>query len=684
MTTLYYLNKLKTVLPSVQGKQIMRLLSKKKEDGEIRTTDELRDKLKQLTENLLQNKIQPTLKLWLAGGKKDISSEQWNEMMERIEDDLEAAFEEANNLYELLDVHDFLIKTVALQSLEASLRKLEAQVETYQFLRRADEGFDDALFNTFRSSVGAFTDRESRIGKTLFVDPRSLTKILPSESAVVDPVGERLILGAESSKYISLKSVESLTTSTTTHSELDVSFKDVDIANIIDGKKQTYWAIPILLSSPLSTGAYAEIAVELPSFQDITFVEIEPATEKPMLLDAIAYLNMSKEVQYVDIEDILLDRETIRVDFQKISTSKLILKFRQDNYTEVQFKKKSLSNLSQVLSNSLTFSKPSDISVDEDILGAITQPFISSNVLGLRSIQEVTAEYVRYYEYIFALDNVRVGRSKYNDIGIFVSDKKVVDHPSQLGLRVEEKRPVQESGYQQINSSLAYSYPERSSSENSKIYHGSIEYWATIEFLNSSGDTEQTITVPVFPLNSFRAYHEHLVLTKTIGSGVLLNNAGSLMFFATANSDNVTVYKNGLALAYMSDWEFVADGHSSGLTVESSNTGWRMRRGIKITNRDRLTDIYTVSYTPSFSTSFSVPANTNLMSVVDLSGDLSARLAANGTITIEPGRISEDIVKANIYLVVILRRISRNNDITPVVEEFLLAVGSKDTEKFEE
>lgn len=679
----YYLNQLGSKLPAVQGRQIMRLLQKKKLSGEFRTVDQVKDKLKQLTDALLEKRIKPTIKLWIANGKEDISSEKFNDMMERIEDDLEAAFLEADNLYDILNAHNALIKEVALRGLESGLNRLEAQLAIYEFLIHTNSGYDDALFNTFRNSNGSLVDRDSRIAKFAFVDHRTNPPsiISPAKNAVVDIIGERLVMAPKEEIYITPAGAEHLAGSNSTRSELAAYFEDVDILNIIDNTTGTYWAIPILLQSPAPNGVYAEIAVKLPGIQDITFVEVEPATGKPLILSSLKYIDGANQLRTITSTAATLNKERTRINFNTVKASQIILQFQQKNYTEVQFKQAYSSNTSKVLSRTKKYTRPAVINNDDEVAAAISNPFIERDLLG---ISEQTFEGRRFNEYIVALDNIKVGRAQYQDVSVFVSDKKAVKNLKHLALRVDETRPTETLG--EVGISISdFTYPAQTDDEDAKFYHGSVEYVADIEFTNENGELELTAVVPLLPLNASRIYHERVVFTHTITTTSLLRDAGALRFFCDADGGDVIVYKNGLPLSHGVHWTFVADGHSTGLTVVSPNSGTRMKRGIQLVSRERQSDIYTVSYTPKMSTTHLVPASTSsLLSVVDMTGDLGIRLTPNGTIICDTGRISSSITGANVYLSVIMRQNSTNDKITPALEEFLLAVGSGDLDKFKQ
>ena len=151
---LNYLDKFRSTLPETQGNQIRKLLRQKRDTGEIVSLDEFRANLAELTQELLAQKITPSLQLFLGEQGDLIASDTYNFMLDRIKDDLEAVFIEATRIDEILNAHNQLIRNVALQTMYLAINELESKVKIYSFLNGAGlhQGFDTAQFNTFRLS----------------------------------------------------------------------------------------------------------------------------------------------------------------------------------------------------------------------------------------------------------------------------------------------------------------------------------------------------------------------------------------------------------------------------------------------------------------------------------------------------------------------------------------------------
>lgn len=672
-----YLEKFRTSLPSTQGKQILRLLVSKKETGEIKTLEEFKTQLKQLTTDLLARQIKPTLNLWTAIAGEEISSEQHNDMLEKIHNDLETAFAEANTLDEVIEAHHQLIEHLALKVIRLGMNQLESQITLYEFLEKTTHGFDDSLYNTFRESELLNTSRADVNAALLYVDPRNGESILEDEDAKIDTVGERLILGSDKLSYITPKRASFLASASSARSELNVSFDNSDINHILDGEQNTYWAVPILLSNISNTGVSVEVQIEMNAFQDVNFIEIEPAVYFPVILSEIEYIDSNGTRQTAFATETTFSGPG-SVNFNRITTNALILTFKQESYSEVQFKKRrgETNFYKAIIASPVT----SNIDLDaatESLKNTLSSDFLLSEVF---NIPDDLDEQKKYYEYVIGLDNIRVGHNSYLDRSIFVSKKKTVSKPGLLSLKVVETKPTQDAGTTTI-SIEDYTYPVRSSTEDDVFYHGAVEYWTVGQFYDPTGHLISTNYIPIFPLGANRIYHEKLIFTNKTVSTYVNKNAGSLMFYMAADASDIKVYRNATLLVQDTDWSFSSNAEITSTDPYSSSS--RMKRGIEILYDTNPLDIYTVSYTPDLSNTF-IQASTGQaqLSTVSVMADNEARIAKDNVVVIDKTIGSYEVDYADFYLIIIIRRTSSNGNVTPAIEEYMLITGSRDQEKF--
>lgn len=678
-----YLDKFRSALPTTQGNQILKLLISKRDSGELRTVDEFRDRLKELTSELLAERITPTLKLWMAAGGADTSSEQYNDMLDRIRDDLEAAFDEADNLDEVIEAHHNLVNNVALKALRFGVNELESKISLYEFLNRSGKGFDAALFNTFRESQNLNTSRSDNAASLVYVDPRKGQTIFNDEDAAVDLVGERLILGAEETRQLQVRQARWLSNSDSIRSELNVEFRNSRISNITDNKKNTYWVIPVLLRQPRPEGVPMEISLGMSAAQDVNFVEIEPATNFPMVLLGVDYFDANNNRQSTGATEVLL-RGPTRINFGRITTSHIVLRFRQDNGSEVQFKRQpGESNFHRAVLGENSDSVDLD-SVSEDLREMLTSDFILSDIMGAN---ETTQDQLKYYEYILGFDNIRVGFSTFNERAIFVSKKQTVMHPGQVALRVDEVRPVQVAGSTSITLE-PYKYPAQSVTEDANFYHSAVEYYVAIQLFSDDNFLISTDIVPVLPLGAAHVSHEQLVFSLQ-STGAQNPNVAQLQHYTDATDDtSVNVYRNGTQLVYgtSNDWVLLEPSDDPLNATQNTPGAGAMKKAIKIIDTVQPLDIYTVSYTPTVSNTSIVPHTIDdvgsLLKITDLVGDRSVRVTTDNVIVFDTVRQAYAIERAEMYLLIVMRRNSADQNFSPAVEEYMLVTGSKDLQKF--
>jgi hypothetical protein len=479
--------------------------------------------------------------------------------------------------------------------------------------------------------------------------------------------------------------------------ERNVAFENSDITNLIDGKNNTYWIEPILLSDVRQGGITVELALTMSASTDLNFIDIEPASRFPMTLTLLDYVDGNGTRQTLSAPNIELTGPT-RLNFSRIATKTLILRFAQKNYNEVQFTPKmGTSNFHRAVLGQ------THLGVDMASASEDLQKALSSNyVFELMNVETNTNEMMRYFEYLVGFDNLQPGFSRYMDRSVFVSAKQTVDKPGQFALKVDERRPIERGGALGIES-VEHDYPENTYTEVENFYHGSVEYWLTVKSYGDEDIVISTDTIPILPLGTSRVYHERLSLTHKSLSSLTSNNQGALRFYCddtpydpshtTPDLNGVAVYRNGTLMSYGEEsgggeWEFVpvypAEGSNRVLTEPSPDLGTRMSRGIKIHNV-RTLDIFTVSYTPTVSNTRVIPidVDTELFEIVDLIGDQSMRLYSDFIVLMDPFKNGTEVAKADIYLTIIIRRNSAVESFTPFVEEFMVLTASRDESRFE-
>lgn len=665
-----YLNNFRSGLKSAQSKQILALLTREKAQGNITSLEEFKARLAQLTAQLTSTTIAPTLQLYLAELGDVIDSDSFNFMLQRIEDDLQSGFTEANTIDEVLIAHETIIDDVVIKTLELAINDLESRIESLEFISNSPGGFSNVSFNTFRVTQNNKSSIDEGI---VFIDPKTQIQSGPGSEAFIDFIGEKLLLKNSLATEARINSIRQIFDAEAIQSELNVEFNNSDLHNISDSTVGTFWIQSILLSqSTGETGVFTKLELDLGSVQSLNYLQVEPVSLYPIELYRISYIDENNQ-SIIILEDPIEINTTNKFYFNKISARKIHLTFRNKNYSLVQFEQKPDSPLVAFTRDPLN-SQQLISSVQENLLDLISSPRVRQ-VLGINE-SEVGATH-SFFEYLIGFDNIRLGLIQFDETSIWVSKTQTVDKLGQVALRVVEKRPVNNSGV------IEYTTNTQPSSL-STIFHGALEYYLIKRDFNKTNTAISTLILPILPVNQSVVRHEQLILNQKSSPSLTTEDIGTLQFFTSQEITDIHVYRNNTELP-PTDLVVInpleEDGWLKNTTNSIDNPGQasRMKYCIQI-QRPSPVDIYTVSYTPDLSTSNTIPQdlNTSPAFIVDLAGNLDSWLGKQNTIYFQATKKGEEISYSLINLVVIMHRTSSNATLSPVLEEYLLSWGSRD------
>ncbi len=670
-----FLNTFRSGLKEIQSRQLLTLLTREKVQGNITTLDEFKTRLRELTAKLTATTIQPTLNLFLAEVGDLIDSDSYNFMLERIQDDLQSAFDEANTIDEVINAHETIINDVVLKNLELAVNDLESKIESLEFINGTTSGFDNAIFNTFRVTQNA---RSSLDEGVVFTDPKTSIPLDATNAATIDFIGEKLILGTNINEIVQIKSIRQIFDVESRASEIPVNTPNSNINNIIDNTIGTFWSQSVLLSKPVNPfGIITKLELDLGAIRSINSVQIEPIFLAPVYLSKISYLDGNNQYQDILTNPILVN-STNKLFFNSISTSKLLLTFNNTNYYETQFELKAPSP------TTLT-SAASSQELVQSISQQLDQEVIDPRrrtALGLSNLPIGIDR--KFYEYFIGFDNIQTYNLFFQENSLFSSSTLKVNKCGQVGVKVLDKRPISPN----IND-VSITYEEDTDLLDSDIYpHCSIEYYLLKRDFSAAGTLLNNTTIPVLPLNKTSIRHERLILSQKTSPSLTTNNIGYLQHYTDEAITEILVYRNGVLLT-PTDLITINPLETNGWLIDTDRTNRQpfqqlpMRVAINIQNPNP-TDIYTVSYTLKVSDTVQIPEDFNNYegTIVDLTGYLDAWVGRDNIVYFSGKSRSRDIEYSLLNLGIILRRNSSNVTLTPVVEEYLLASASLDTRKF--
>ena len=681
-----YLDKFKSQIGQKQTEQVIKLLNQQRNSGQIRTIEEFSKKLESLIKDLTSTTIKPISTLYEAEAGKEINSESYNFMLDRTQDDLETAFVEAQNISEIQSSHETIIRDVALKNLKAGIAELESKISLYEFLNKDSRGFNEALFTTFRESKENRTFRGTNdFTAILFKDQKvgDITDL--NEDASVELIGEKLTLAVQNATEYPIRHISQLFDDDTEQSELIVDPPNLSLSNLIDGNKETYWVQSLLYTTPREY-VKVKLSLDLGIVREINHLEIEPATRLPLILESISYLDHSNTINTLDLDE----KEfvsSIAVEFQKISTRRIILTFRNEHFTFSTFQYDPIGNtlMNQSLQQQVGATTP-NLTALNPILDTLIPSTKIKELLGVTTNEVFTFD---GYEFQTGFDNIRLGLSEYNSRSIYVSSPLKITGAGQVGLKVLEQRPytpVPTGDVLYTTATYDNLDDNESGGNNSRNFLGSIEYWIAKQDFTSTGALFRTNVFPILPLNTERVHHERLMLNEQTNEDLYTKDTGTLNFFTTTTDGDIKVYRNFQLLSQVFDnisdgWQFIDD-----VAFRTPNQRTRMKFKVRI-NQPLATDIYTVTYTPILSSTRSFPESIEEFTaiggsqVVDLSGDLSIRPIMGQVISFDHIGESQSDLNSEIYLIIILRQNTADTALSPAVEEYTLLTGYKDPTK---
>lgn len=693
-----YLTKFAEKIGRRQTEQVVRLLNRRRNTGQIRTVEEFTTQLSELMREITSGEKKPTLKLFPGEQNETIHSDVYNFQLERVEDDLVAAFEEANNIDEVQRSHEAIIRDVVLKNLRAGVAELQAKIDLYEFLNDDTIGFDSAIFSTFRESKEGRTNRGTRQTRNLFTDPRSGDVVPAAQDAVIELVGERLVLATDNKVFHDIKSVRQLFDSESPQSEEIVEPPSSNLKNMIDNTRGTYWIQSHIFKNKQQY-VKTKLEFDLGATREVDLIEIEPASRKGLILEAINYVDANNTVKSLSIaEQTVIGPFAVLI--RKIATQKVILTFRNENPVPHQFQVQEgvtkLISQPTVFQSSKVMKAPISPAINPPTVNSIStvlsKAVPSPKVASILNLPEPPTRGVKGYQYETGIDNVRIGVADYKSRSIYLSSPLSVCGAGQLGLKVVEGRPYEApTGGPAFYTSEAYDNDEDNEIDgtNGRNFLGSAEYYVIKQDLAPSGALTRTTTFPILPLGTNRVHQERLVLSEKSSTLLTQNDIGYINFFTTRTDGDIKVYRNGTLIPDETDtvlangWQELSD------SVKTPNEGEPMRLKIQVAGvfpGDRIT----VSYTPVTSSTSSVPKDITTVSsvgglqIVDMVGDLSVRLDRGQVITLDRVGENDSNLDSRIYLAIVLRQNTSDPSLTPAVEEYTLMAGCKDISKFED
>jgi hypothetical protein len=644
-------------MPAVQARQITDLLNDLKASGEVRDAEEYQFRLQELATLINDKAPKPSFQQIRALIWQLTSSDAHNTMMKAAKNDVEALFQQVDEIGGKVDDHHLLVMKNLAADLERALADQENTIRRLEWLADRSNEFSLALVNSF-TSASLFRIARSEVGaENLYFDNRTYQTATEVElpGAVVSEHGQRLILGSTNEPRVLPVSVTMLTDQYSHGTQVQTSVNN-DLANVIDGTRGTFWTREVYLGEPVAK-VTTVLEFSLGIAQDINYMVVEGATQVPFYIETVKAV--APDGHKVD----LLDEPTevsgwTRLDFPRTLARTVQVTFSMNSYQrEEHYTQSKETELHEVMMTS------KDDVTRTEAAGPLAREVLASEHLGdILNVPEDVSTRVNSFVYAFSLDNVWFGNSLYEDSGIFVSKPLKGSDFGVVAVRSDEY------------------------TDSPEVVPNSIEY--EIIKVDTSPKYKET-KFPIPRLGQTSVVHERLVLTKKEPRNeyeqAILPDAGQLRFCPYVDPSwdfgdpaPITVYQNGVPLTLGGDdgWYFAIHLDSNNeLDWETVFTGantWSEyqltppKMWIKI-GPDTLdpTSIYTVSYTIRTSDTY-IDDNT-----VWLDKDKTTFLGEGGRVYFR--RENPDVtIESKLYLQATLRRNAASQKITPELREYAI------------
>ena len=630
-----YLDSFIQSIPAIQGKQIISVLNELRNSGAIKTVEEYRTQMQELTTILSQGKPIPISKLFLGDKGETIDSESFNFMLDRFSDDIDTLLNEISLIADTANAHRAIVRDKLIKDIDLSVKALTVDIRKNEVLANSGLGFSVVQYNDFSNQDELRLARsEGEIAAELFYERRSKTVLGSDYDAAVDVISKTMTLPYEKAENHVITNVDIEYTTNSDAQYFNVDFPEFKLSNVSDNETETYWATSIMADKVVPEGATIELIVTMDGLREVSHVEIDPILYNDFYINYISYIDSNDEqVEISGTSDPILIDESKRVSFSKVTARKIIVGLLQKTYVETVYYTSDASTLYDV--------KVRDAEIDVTTLSSVlydqdpNQPIIE-----LLSVPgEAEQVQVSGYAYVIGLDNIRIGNATYTDTGIYVSKPLKVDVPVLMALDTKEE-------YDYISGS-------------SLLPKGSIEYSIRKQNYDSSDFLIDTETFNILPNTTSIIRKEFLVTDKESREAVLRFRA-----------------KTASVLVYFGENQTPLTGRVEGDAPSISDTYEINENGTKITFLHDpannvvfdVSTIYTISYEPERD--------------IYLNSAATIFMDKNNMIEFTLDRPAFSVARSEIYLVALTRRNVLDSNVTPSVDEYKMLVALKDDTRF--
>lgn len=643
-----YLDSVLKILPAVQARQLTDLLNELKVSGEVRNADEYEMKLKELASLVNSTDPKSSFSQIRALVWDYATSDAHNTMMKALQNDIEALFNQVDEIGTKTNDHHFLMMKNLFADMERGIDDQENNIRRLEWLAGQNNEFSIALVNGFKSASLNRIARSVLGANTLYFDNRTYKNKTAAElpSAMVSENGQKLILDASNYPATRPISVKLLNDANSYGTKIQPEV-DNPIENLIDSKRGTFWTRNVYLDEVVEK-VTTVLQFDLGTAKDIDYIIVQGATEAPYFIDKIE--GVGPDGSLISLYEIETEvPRNIRIDFQKTFLKGVKVTFSIRTYNRAEYFIDKKSSVLKVLQPNDKFD---EVEKAQSLGPLATEVLSSQNLADILNVPSGKSQQINSFLYPFALDNVWFGNSLYNDSGIFVS------------------KPLKGNDFGVI----AVQVKENIASESPN----SIEY----EIIKRDLSPKYIETkFPIPYLRQTSVVSERLILTKREENSTI-SDAGALRFcpyipedYDLLMSQPVKIYENGIELVPGNNYQIAI-----GLNNTEDALDWQenysdakdfsnytlnpVKMWIRI-NEVKSNAVYTVDYPIRTSDSY-VDDKT-----IWLDKDKTIFLSEGGRVNFK--RENPDVtIESEVYLQITLRRNASSRSTSPELNEYAI------------
>lgn len=519
-------------LPAIQTKQILRLLARMRDQGEIRTQEEFQSRLAGLLKSVKGGELSEQTPYLLFADGDLLESDAIRTFLDLARLDSEAMLGAVETIGDALRAHYRILSQNYFDAIEASIVELEAETTAYEVLETHKfSGFGTVLktcnFSGAISTPGA--SKPDSMAVSLFTDSRGGVPATYSPPGRGEP-GLRLGLSSSGrQRTVSFSSVEISTDSTTPQTEFSISSAENIPTSAIDGSLDTAWKHSVLLNEHPSS-CRLKLRLVFPSAKRINAFAINGLADVPMKLVSASYKDAGGQEF-----DLGIGTSSSR------SRSGLIGSYVPDDVMWIIGNREQIFQTGDITAKSILLTLQQDTGVDgeffydaeigswksgyrtDELVGYITNPadWASSSVAEPLGITQDSRGRMRarFAEYVFGLKNAYALERDYDQTGLFVIEPfEVKKTPNTLALYTDVDWPI---------GSLA-----------------DIEFLLKKENYSMDGSVLDTELFPIVPYGT-SSINERVFLSRRDVSSI--NSSGVLRFYPDF-SQSFKLYSDGVEM----------------------------------------------------------------------------------------------------------------------------------------